>query len=575
MANNLRNEQNHALANQKQLFGHPVGLYILFMTEMWERFSYYGMRAILVLFLTSTTKGGLGWTEPEALSLYGIYTMLVYVMSIPGGIIADKFLGQKKSVVIGGFLLVAGHLLLAYTEMWAFYTALGLIILGVGFLKPNISTMVGGLYRQGDSRRDAGFIIFYMGINLGAFLSALIVGYVGEKIGWHYGFALAGFGMILGQVIFLAGQKHLKGTGDFVGKTMAGDTNEVQNAPFTKIEKDRIKVILISFAFILIFWAAFEQAGGFMNLFTKQYSDRFVTEDVRIDEYRMATVDSAKFEEVKVVIENKASPEIESIGDLFNGLFKATPKTPAELKAEIASKTGVNVESRTFVEKKDGIDSALYSMATTDAIEKEDVGNETVAYDLNNDQSGFIVPTSWFQSLNALFILMFGGVFAALWTYLAKRNKEPSTIFKFGLSTIIVGTGFLFMVFASMEKETDVLGKSSMWWLVMAYLFHTLGELFISPIALSFITKVSPKRIVASMMGLYFAVTGLGNFAASKIGAQAEKFGDFNVFMFLTIFSIAVGVFLIMGAKKLMKLTHGAEENDSGIDHQKVKEVIE
>jgi amino acid/peptide transporter (Peptide:H+ symporter), bacterial len=275
------------------------------------------MRAILVLFLTSTTKGGLGWTDSEALSLYGLYTMLVYVMSIPGGIIADKFLGQKKSVMLGGFLLVAGHLLLAYTEMWAFYTALGLIILGVGFLKPNISTMVGGLYRQGDSRRDAGFIIFYMGINLGAFLSSLIVGYVGEKIGWHYGFALAGFGMILGQVIFLAGQKYLKGIGDFTGKTLAEDGSAVQNVPFTKIEWDRIKVILISLVFILIFWAAFEQAGGFMNLFTKQYSDRFVTEDVRIDEYKFAASDSTKFNDIKKVIENKASPEIESFGDLL------------------------------------------------------------------------------------------------------------------------------------------------------------------------------------------------------------------------------------------------------------------
>ena len=186
---------------QREFLGHPVGLFILFFTEMWERFSYYGMRAILVLYLVQASTGsnpGLGWTNGEALALYGWYTMLVYVASIPGGWIADKFLGQKKSVLYGGILLVAGHSILAIEQYWAFYTGLGLIVAGVGMLKPNISTMVGGLYKQGDIRRDKGFTIFYIGINVGAFLSSLIVGYVGEVHGWHYGFGLAGIGMALG-----------------------------------------------------------------------------------------------------------------------------------------------------------------------------------------------------------------------------------------------------------------------------------------------------------------------------------------------------------------------------------------
>ena len=198
---------------QKELFGHPVGLYILFFTEMWERFSYYGMRAILVLYLVSaTTEGnaGLGWTQAEALALYGWYTMLVYVASIPGGILADKVFGQKKAVLVGGITLVAGHGILAVEQMWAFYTGLALIIAGVGFLKPNISTMVGGLYKEGDIRRDKGFTIFYIGINLGAFLSSLIVGYVGESIGWHYGFGLAGIAMALGMVVYLMGPETFK-----------------------------------------------------------------------------------------------------------------------------------------------------------------------------------------------------------------------------------------------------------------------------------------------------------------------------------------------------------------------------
>jgi POT family proton-dependent oligopeptide transporter len=210
------------LNSQKQIFGHPAGLYVLFFTEMWERFSYYGMRAILVLYLVAEStpesiNPGLNWETGAALSLYGTYTMLVYVASIPGGWIADNILGQKKSVLYGGILLVLGHSILAVEEMWAFYTGLGLIIAGVGMLKPNISSMVGGLYAQGDVRRDNGFIIFYIGINIGAFLSSLIVGYVGETYGWHYGFGLAGIGMTLGLIQYLFGQKYLSQVGDFVG----------------------------------------------------------------------------------------------------------------------------------------------------------------------------------------------------------------------------------------------------------------------------------------------------------------------------------------------------------------------
>ena len=200
-----------------EVLGHPVGLFVLFFTEMWERFSYYGMRAILVLYLTSLTtaeNSGLSWSNGNALALYGWYTMLVYVMSIPGGIIADKWLGQKRSVLIGGILLVFGHGILVIEEMWAFYAGLSLIVLGVGMLKPNISTMVGGLYKEGDLRRDKGFTIFYIGINLGAFLSGVVVGTIGEIYGWHYGFGLAGIGMLFGLLVFVFGQKYLVHVGN-------------------------------------------------------------------------------------------------------------------------------------------------------------------------------------------------------------------------------------------------------------------------------------------------------------------------------------------------------------------------
>ena len=270
-------DANATAPEQQEIFGHPKGLFILFFTEMWERFSYYGMRAILVLYLvqkTTDANPGLGWTNTEALALYGWYTMLVYLASIPGGWIADKYLGQKKSVLYGGILLVAGHTILAVEAMWAFYTGLALIILGVGMLKPNISTMVGGLYPKGDIRRDKGFTIFYIGINLGAFLSSLIVGYVGEVHGWHYGFGLAGIGMALGLFQYLYGQKYLKNVGDFIGVSKDPEEQAALKRPLTKIEKDRLVVLFISFLLVIVFWGAFEQAGGLMNIYAKEKTDR-------------------------------------------------------------------------------------------------------------------------------------------------------------------------------------------------------------------------------------------------------------------------------------------------------------
>jgi POT family proton-dependent oligopeptide transporter len=260
--------------HEKEIFGHPAGLYVLFFVEMWERFSYYGMRAILTLFLAAPVimgdpQSGYGWSNAETLSFYGTYTMFVYLTSIPGGWIADKFIGQKKAVMIGGLLLCLGHGILAVDAQWAFFTGLVLIVLGVGMLKPNISTMVGGLYKEGDDRRDIGFYVFYIGINLGAFLGALIVGIVAAKWGWHYGFGLAGIGMALGQVMYFYGLKYLKGVGDFLG---AKDSlnKEVMKKPLNKKEKDRMLVMFLSFLIIIVFWGAFEQAGGLMSLYTEQ-----------------------------------------------------------------------------------------------------------------------------------------------------------------------------------------------------------------------------------------------------------------------------------------------------------------
>ena len=497
------------LQTQKQLFGHPIGLYILFFTEMWERFSYYGMRALLILYMTTSTLGtdprgiGLGWSEENALELYGWYTMLVYVLSIPGGMIADKLLGQKKSVLVGALVLCAGHGVLAIEDLWAFYTGLGLVVLGVGMLKPNISTMVGGLYAPGDIRRDKGFSVFYIGINLGSLLATLLVGFIVAEWGWHAGFAMAGVAMLLGLVVYLAGYKHLK----YVGNLDKSDTEASDEVSYgrlysdlfkspkhlvitlvlvvvsiigwfylewgygllflfltaiialmmmiykelnSQVYKDRFVVLLLSFIMVIIFWGAFEQAGGLMNLYTDSKTDR----------------------------------------DLF----------------------------------------------------------------------GWTVPTMMFQSLNAGFIIIFATVVANIWAKRKLKGKEASSIFKMATGIIIMGFGFLFMVFAAMEFEKS--GSSSMIWLVMAYLFHTIGELCLSPVALSFITKLAPVKYASLMMGIYFAATGLGSKVAGIVGESASDFGEYSVFLGILIFTIIIGLIFILLTKPLKRLTHGAEDNE-------------
>lgn len=446
--------------SEKELFGHPIGLYFLFFSEMWERFSYYGMRAILTLYMVhehnAVFNPGLGWSTSEALALYGWYTMLVYVASIPGGYIADKFIGQKKAVLYGGLILIVGQSILAISALWAFYSGLGLIILGVGLLKPNISTMVGGLYKKGDIRRDKGFTIFYIGINLGAFLSALVVGYVGEKIGWHYGFGLAGIGMTLGMIVYYLGMPYLQHVGNFIGKDGSEEGKIAMNQPLTSIEKDRVKVLLISFLIVIVFWGAFEQAGGLMSIYTQTKTDRIIDFTLPL------------------------------------------------------------------------------------------IGNE--------------IPASFFQSLNALFIIFLGTAVAAWWAKRKLKGKEASSLFKMAIGTMIMGTGFLFMTAATAQYEAN--GSSAMYWLVLAYLFHTIGELSMSPVALSFITKLAPVKYASIMMGVYFAMTGFGNKLAGVLGESAEGLGEYAVFTGIAIFTILFGLLLVALLKPLKRLTHGAEDDE-------------
>jgi|TARA_B110000879_G_scaffold148171_1_gene192029 POT family proton-dependent oligopeptide transporter len=437
---------------EQTILGHPKGLFILFFTELWERFSYYGMRAILVLYLTAETTDainpGLGWTSKEALALYGWYGLFVYFTGIFGGAIADNWLGQKKSILLGGLFIILGQFALAVDSMTAFYLGLVLLVCGVGLLKPNISTMVGSLYKSGDARRDSGFTIFYIGINIGAVLAPLIVGYYGENVDWHLGFSLAGFGMIFGQIVYVFGAKHLKGIGDLIKHSE--EHKEQFNKPLTKIEKDRMVVMFISFFIVMVFWAAYEQAGGLMNLYARDKIDRIVF--------------------------------------------------------------------------------------------------------------GYEIPTSFFQSLHALYVVILGAPMAWLWMKWRNKGEESSSIYKMGIGSIIMSFGFVALMGAAYDLSVSTLDKAPVYWLFLSYFLHVVAELSLSPVALSFITKLAPLKYASLMMGTYFAVVGIGNKLAGILGEAAQDAGEMAIFTGIAVSSLALGILVLIFVKKLKALTHGAEE---------------
>jgi POT family proton-dependent oligopeptide transporter len=444
--------------------GHPKGLYLLFTTEMWERMSYYGMRALLTLYMVDKTRGGFGWDRKWALQVYGLYTALVYLTPMIGGYLADKHLGQRRAVTIGGLLMMIGHFLMAVPGHAAFYAALTFLILGNGMFKPNISTMVGGLYKQGDARRDAAFTIFYMGINLGALLSPLVCGTLGEKFGWHWGFGSAGVGMGLGLLTYLAlGKRVLGDVGKLPKPAVAEASHYREAAPpatppskeLTPVERQRISVIFILTFFNIFFWAAFEQAGGLMNLYTDEKVDRHLL--------------------------------------------------------------------------------------------------------------GWEIPTTWFQAVNPFFILLFAPMFSALWTALGKRSRNPPTPMKMGIGMLLLSFGFLFMLGATRQSAAE--GKAALLWVVAAYMFHTIGELCLSPIGLSMVTKLSPARLGSMMMGVWFFSSFVANYLAGLIGGYSEHLGEFTLFALIAAVTAAAGLVLLAISRPLHRRMHGADDTHAPQDN--------
>jgi len=491
--------------------GHPRGLYTLFFTEMWERFSYYGMRALLTLFLVAELiNNGFGMTRAEAFTIYGVFTGLVYVTPIFGGWLADKVLGQRKAIYIGAVIMAIGQFVMAYsviagesTRLFMLYSGLSLLIVGNGFFKPNISTIVGGLYEADDPRKDGGFTIFYMGINLGAFIAPLTAGYLGETYGWQYGFATAGLGMLLGFVWFFFNQKTLEN----VGMPPKADKND----HLLKV-KDYIDVIIWSVGSIILSFAIvlFIDAASAIVLDSVVYVIG-IAAAVGIG-YSIFTGTQGKTEWSRVAVI--------FILAIFNIIFWS----------------GFEQAGSTF---------NLFAADQTD---------RTIA--LFND---WVIPASYFQAINAIAIFAIAPIFDVVWGKLTQIGKNPPTPLKFGFALLMLASGFFVMAAAAKSAEH---GLVSPLWLVSVYLLHTLGELMISPIGLSMITKLSPPKIVSIMMGIWMGSIAIGNYLAAAMEHIAESWGFnqgaemFHFIAFEALIAGGIAIALSPVIKKMMKGIH-------------------
>ena len=506
--------------NQRTILGHPSGLFTLFFTEMWERFSYYGMRAILVLFLISSLDNeGWGWERKDALILYAWYTGLVYITPIFGGLLADKFLGYRKAVVIGAFLMTLGHAAMALEVFYDFYLYVGLsfLILGNGFFKPNISSMVGQMYKDQGKIKDAAYTIFYMGINSGAFLGILLCGYIGETVNWHYGFGLAGIFMLFGMLQFHYGQKIFGDIGLSINKSKDEETitNEDNNES-PKVISDRLIVIGI-FSFVTVFfWWGFEQAGGSMTIFANDYTNR----DLIGTGALVFKIVNSLLTIVPMII----------LTIILSLLFKNTFEKYAISNLFLAS-----------------------SFVIIWGIVIWMLGREF-------SQDSTEVPASWFAILNSFFIIVFAPVLSKVW----QSKFNPSGPIKFGIGLMLLALGFGILSYGSINIPLGATTASqSMIFLILAYLFHTLGELCVSPVGLSYVSKLAPQKLVGLMFGVWFVANFIANTAAGITGSFidpiVEDYGMSVFFLIFTILPALVGLLMIFANKKIVTMMHGVE----------------
>ncbi|MGQ7870587.1 peptide MFS transporter [Sunxiuqinia sp. sy24] len=496
-------------------FGHPMGLSSLFATEMWERFSYYGMRALLVLFLTATfANGGFELAELDAFTIYGIFTGLVYVTPIIGGMLADKVLGQRKTIYIGGLTMACGQFLLATSAMidggdmalrqTIFYAGLGILILGNGFFKPNISTMVGELYDNNDPRKDGGFTIFYMGINLGAFIAPLVAGKLGEQIAWEYGFMSAGVGMLIGTLWFFI-RSHTLG--------------HIGMPP--KVKSERVRLAINDWVSIVLY------VVGIVALV------------FGIIQGWSSISSSAQSWLVRLIA-------VGGTGYLLLNIFRGTNgKTEWSRVAVIMVLAVFNIFFWSGFEQA-GTTFNIFARDNTQRM----IGN-------------WEIPASWFQSVNAIFIVGFAPLFSILWAKLDKKNLNPNTPMKFAWGMIMLSLGFVVMAIAYTKSTTGgAVTLISPLWLVFVFMLHTFGELCLSPIGLSMVTKLSPPKLVSTMMGVWMGSFAAGNFVASQMKAISMKLEaaigqEVQVFWLIAIQSAIIALMLVVLSPWLKKMMKG------------------
>ena len=482
--------------DDRWFFGHPRGLMTLFFTEMWERFSYYGMRALLMLFMVaSVDEGGLGFDDRSAGAIYGLYTSMVYMATLPGGWVADRLIGQRRAVLYGGILIASGHFSMAFPMLATFYLGLFLIVIGTGLLKGNISVLVGTLYGAEDKRRDAGFSIYYMGINLGAFIAPLICGYLGEQINWHYGFAAAGVGMVAGLIQYVMGGKYLGQGG--LGPAVATPAEASKNWRIGTI----VSLALLAVALVV----GIGTYTGALPITPGQIADA-------------------------------AGYGLLIITVVFFGWLFLSPQWTAAERHRLYVIGVLFIGAAVFWSLFEQAGSTLTLFADRDT-------QEAIL--------GWVYPKSWFQSMNSFFVWTFAPVFAWLWLTLGRRGSEPSTPVKFSLGLILVGAGFLLLMWGSMFAQT---GQVSPLWLTGVYLLHTFGELCLSPVGLSAMTKLAPVRIAGLMMGVWFLAASVGNFMAGRVSGFYQEMPLPNLFMTIAIVGVVAGVILLSMSRVIKRL---------------------
>lgn len=565
------------------VLGHPAGLFVLFFTEMWERFSYYGMRALLVLFLTSSLfDEGWAWPREHALALYGTYTSLVYLTPILGGYIADKIIGYRKAVVIGALLMTLGHAAMAVDTSFALYLGLFFLVVGNGFFKPTMTSIISQMYENHPHKKDGAYTIYYMGVNAGAFLGILLCGYTGEQWGWHWGFGLAGVFMFAGMLQFYFAQNILGDVGKKPLKNAESDLSDdptIKLNPFLTIDKvfiaisaliglvwiindpmskiggsdlfdfevgplsgsnfmilfalivfivllvsriiryapvvrDRMIAVSIFAFFTVFFWAAFEQAGGSMTIFANDYTDR-VLEGSAGTIFRIANT-------LITII------PLCVITWVLWMLFKQTFG-----KYKLANL----ILGGSFVIIWALVITMLYEQYTAEAPE---------------------VPASWFSVLNSLFIIIFAPLFSKLW----ESKYNPSVAVKYGIGLILLGVGFAALAYGASDiPQGAKVAAVSIIWLVLAYFFHTMGELCLSPVGLSYVSKLVPGRMIAMMYGVWYLAIAIGNKLAGSSGGMIDQItAEYSLSTFFLLFFFipgGAGILIILLHPLLKKLMHG------------------